>query len=300
MVDENTDSIGSEHVDSLDPEDRQYGAKVQRRINKTVYERNVARDALGVAEAKAAALEAQLAAERAERAAGGANGGGAESPKQGWDRFPDEELDNYDETANATIIEALKVALANNEEAAPLLDQIGKLRPDHMTAVRNQRMLRTARNAASAPVEELKSSLAENGKAEAFKSQLQNELRSKFGDEVLNMDSDLMTRAAELYREIAPRFGNNDSNGAITWQAVEAASREGRENDRGGRGLDDRTHRLLAVEGEARRDASRNTNTAALQRAAEQGDYVASKKLVMNNIAEWLEGGLKHEQSQGR
>lgn len=288
MVDENTE--GGE-PDLLEPEDRTYGNRVQNRINSLVYERNTERDRASSLEAQLAASDAKLAAQQAQSAAVAANSNGnvaSEKPE-----LSDEDLSQWQGNFLGTVIEAAKVSLDGREGAEDLLKQLNSLRPEHYTYVSSQRMQKAASSAASEPVEALKSELTERGKEAAFKQALQNELRSDFGDDVLDMNSDLMKRASQLFPQLAPRYNNDDGNGAITREAVRAAHNEMRDDNRDGRALDESTHRRLAVAGEARREVSRDSATAALAARAEQGDWRAGLQLGQNKVSKWLEARAK-------
>ncbi len=284
MVDE---GAGDSEV-QLDPEDRTYGNRVQSRINSLVYERNTERDRASSQEAQLAASDAKLSA---QQAAATASTGGNES--NGKADLSKDDLTQWQGNFLGTLIKAAQVGLEGREEHAPLLEQLNSLRPEHYTYVDQQRMELTAGQAAKEPVTALRTELVDSGKAAAFKTALQNELRAEHGDAVMDMSSDLMKRAAQLFSSVSPRYNNDDGNGAITREAVRLASDEMREGNRDGRVLDNSAHGRLAVEGEARREASRDSNAAALAARAEQGDWKAGRQLSQDKVAKFLEARAK-------
>jgi hypothetical protein len=117
------------------------------------------------------------------------------------------------------------------------------------------------------------------------RSRLQQKLVADYGNDVLDLKSGLMARAAEIFQERAKAYGfGEDKDGSQTVWAVDQAYREIRGRDRDGRGSDvDR--RRLAVEGQVRRETQVHNAIAALKG---RGDLKSAVKATEIELDQWL------------
>ena len=132
----------------------------------------------------------------------------------------------------------------------------------------------------------LKAELTQKEQAAASRTQLQKHLQDQYGNEVQDMNSDLMKLASAIFRKKAAAAGISNDTGGLTMLAIDEAYREIRGRDRDGRGSEvDR--RRLAVEGQTRREVETHNVIAALK---QRGDWKADSKANSIELDQWLGG----------
>lgn len=225
------------------------------RYRKAERDKRELRQKLEVEAAQRAALEARLAAVEGRVAA-------SEAPK---------------EPAGPTLADlkkwkadyaALQQKVAADPENAEAKARLLEVKPEHVVAVDEAIMDMKAKEHAA----KVKSDVDLNLAGRDRQNLLQRRLADEFGNDVLDLNSDLMKQAAVEYKSLLAEYGS-DENGAVTRLAVERAYHAG---NRAGRGAD-KDRRRLAVEEGARREASPLNSIAALM---QKGDFRSQRKAV--------------------
>lgn len=173
---------------------------------------------------------------------------------------------------------ALVHKVATNPEDTEARAKLAEVKPEHVAAVESAMIEMVAKGEAGRVRQDVDATLAQGRAAVAQ----QRRLADEFGNDVLDLKSDLMKKAAEEFKELIAEYGDDgNGNAALTRLAVERAYHA---VNRGGRGSD-KDRRRLAVEGEARREASSRNTIAAL---VQKGDPKSQRKAVEIGLGEAL------------
>jgi len=131
----------------------------------------------------------------------------------------------------------------------------------------------------------LRSEWETKAQREARMAKIKQDLVREYGNDVLDLQSELMRAAAQELRTLLHEAGREkDDDGLLSKWAVERAATKMR-HDRGGREMSETDRRRLAVEGQARREASTLNDIAALK---QRGDWRSQNQATNLEIGEWL------------
>ena len=264
-----------EMSDSVPPEEFEFSPKwAQEKFSKLAYQRKQERARADRAEGKAAALEAQ-SQQLAQRLAALENrvtGTEAEKPKEGIEGISETNLREYKSRAYGW----MQRAQANPDDADARAE-VSKVDWGKLSLVDEE----LARRAALKPVQELEQKMTQREQAQMQNAVLTNKLRMKYGDEVMDLNSPLMKRAAEIARDLVGEFGLPSLDAGSSVLAVERAHNELRKN-RSGRELSEADRRRLSLEAGARREAQAINTSAALRSKGDWKSKVAAVDIELD------------------
>lgn len=217
------------------------------KFSKLAFQRKQERQRADKEAGRAEAMAQQNAAMAARLAALEAKVGTDPAPKPGIEGVEDGHLREYKSRAYGWM---QKAALDPTDETAKA--EVAKIDFSKLSLVDEE----LARRAAEKPVSELRQQITQHEQAKSAQQTLTNRLRLKYGDEVLDMQSPLMTRAAAIAKEIAVEFGLEKLDAGASLLAVERAHAEMRRNNSQRREMSERDRQRLSLEVGARREAA--------------------------------------------
>lgn len=244
----------------------------QDRISKIAYQRKLERQRADRAEGKAQALEAQtaeMARRMADLEAKFTASGVAEKPKEGIDAVSDSQLREYKSRAYGWMQRA---QTDPNDDAAKA--EVAKIDWSKLSLVDEE----LAKRAAIKPVQELEQRLTQKEQAAMQMSAMTNRLRLKYGDEVLDLKSPLMQRAAEIAKDLVGEFGLPGLDAGASVLAVERAHQELRGRKGAGREMSESDHRRLSMEAGTRRESYAFPDVEALRKKGDWKGVVAANE----------------------
>lgn len=253
----------------------------QAKFSKLAYQRKLERQRADKAEGRAeqaAAQAAQLAQRLQELESKFNSSPMAEKPKEGIEGITDSQLREYKQRAMGWMQRA---AADPSDDAAKA--EMGKIDFSKLSLIDEE----LARRAALAPVQALEERLTQKEKVGAAQAALTNRLRMKYGDEVLDLRSPLMQRAAEIAKEMVTDYGLPSLDAGASIAAVDRAHKELRGRNAPGREMSESDRRRLSMEAGARSQAPVSRNVDALR---EKGDWKGVVRENWNALDRFFDG----------
>lgn len=253
----------------------------QAKFSKIAYQRKLERQRADRAEGKAeqaAAQAAQLAQRLAELESKFNSSPIAEKPKEGIEGISDSQLREYKGRALGWMQRA---AADPGDDAAKA--EMAKIDFSKLSLIDEE----LARRAALAPVRDLEQRITQKDQLTAQQNALTNKLRMKYGDEVLDLRSPLMQRAAEIAKELVTDYGLPSLDAGASITAVDRAYKELRGRNAPGREMSESDRRRLSMEAGARSQAPVSRNVDALR---EKGDWKGVVKENWNTLDSFFDG----------
>lgn len=273
----------AEMGDSVPREEFEHDPKwAQDKFSKLAYQRKLERQRADKAEGKAEAAVAQanaLAQRLAELESKFNTSPLAEKPKQGIDAVEDGQLREYKSRAYGWMQRA---AADPNDDAAKA--EVAKIDFSKLSLVDEE----LARRAALKPVQDLEQRLTQREQMSAQQNALTTKLRLKYSDEVMDLNSPLMTRAVEIAREMARDYNLPAVDAGTSIAAIDRAYKELNGRNTPGREISEADRRRLSME--AGGGGRRGPPAIDVDAARKRGDWKSVVAATENNIDSFFDG----------
>lgn len=253
----------------------------QAKFSKLAYQRKLERARADKAEGRAQALQEQYeqTQRRLQDLESKFNSSPlAEKPKEGIEGITDGQLREYKDRAMGWMQRA---AADPSDDAAKA--EMAKIDFSKLSLIDQE----LARRAALVPVRDLEQRITQNEQVKGAQQALTNRLRMKYGDEVLDLRSPLMQRAAEIAKEMVTDYGLPSLDAGASIAAVDRAHKELRGRNAPGREMSESDRRRLSMEAGARSQAPVSRNVDALR---EKGDWKGVVKENWNQLDGFFDG----------